>query len=98
MQIALDAFRARNQDRRIARSPGHLARGNRLAGHTANSFDDFANAEAAPGTKIVNKLVLFTQSVEHQDVRASEITDMNVVSNASAIRRRVIRSKKRDVF
>src|SRR5712692_1985965 len=98
MQIALDASRTRNQHGRIARPPTHLTHGNRMPSYAANSFDDFANAKTASGTKIVNKLVVLTQSVEHQDVGAGEVADMNIVADASAIRRRIIGPENRDVF
>src|SRR6266403_2409229 len=98
IQIALDAFRARNQDCRITRSPRHLARGNRMPSYPANRFDDFSNAESASGTKIVNKLVVLTQSVEYQDVGAGEVADVNIIANAGAIWRRIIGSENRDVF
>jgi hypothetical protein len=61
--------------------------------HTANRFDDFANAKTAPGTQIVDKLVTQTQSIEDQDVSAGEIADMNIIADASAIRRRVVGSE-----
>ncbi len=69
-----------------------------MPSYTANRFDDFSNAKTVAGTKIVNKLVVLTQSVEHQDVGAGEVADVNIIADASAIWRRIIGSENRDVF
>src|SRR5438309_426261 len=63
----------------------------------ANGFNHLANAKAASGTEIVDKLVTLTQSVEDQNVGAGQIAYVNVVANTGAIGRGIICAENGDV-
>src|SRR5246127_3532062 len=93
VQVTLDAVRRRYQHCRIAGAPRHLARGNRMTGYASSGFDDFANAKAVTGAEIVDELVALAQRVEYEDVRAGEIAHVNVIADAGAVRRGIVRAK-----
>src|SRR5260221_3764437 len=85
VQIALDAARARHQHGGITGTPRHFARRHPVPRHAASRFDNFANAIAAAMAEILDEVVALTQSIEHQNMRAGEIADMNVITDAGAI-------------
>ena len=57
MQFSLDLLRACDQDGRIAGSPGTLLDLNRLARHTTDDFNHFANTETATAAQVVDQLL-----------------------------------------
>src|SRR5260370_51233 len=69
-----------------------------MPGYAANSFDNFANAKAATRAEIVDELVALAQRVQDQNMRAGQVTHVNVVTDAGAIRSRVVGSEDGDVF
>src|ERR1700704_4593835 len=69
-----------------------------MSGYAANGFENFANAKSAAGTEIVDKLIALAQRVEHQNMRASEITHMNEIADAGAVRGGIVRAENRDIF
>src|ERR1700732_972157 len=85
IELAFDFLRASDQHARIAGTARRLLGGNRMLGHPADGFDDFANAEAAAVSEIVDQLLLIAKGVEHQQVCASEIAHMNIVADAAPV-------------
>src|SRR5438445_12818798 len=69
-----------------------------MPGYAANGLDHFANAEPATGTEIVDKLAALTQRIENKNVRAGEVADVNVIADACAVWRRVVRTEDGDVL
>src|SRR6266849_5133863 len=62
------------------------------------TFDNFANAKAATGSEIVDELVALAQRAQHQNMRAGQVTHVNVVTDAGAIRSWIVRSEDGNVF
>lgn len=71
---------------------------NGFAGHGLGRGDDFLHAEAAARAEIDRDgFAAFTQVFQSQGVRAGEIANVNVIADAGAVRRGVIRAKDGDV-
>src|ERR1700738_3209447 len=98
IQIALDTARARHQHGRIAGTPRHFTRGNRMSRYAANGFYNLANAKTAAGAKIVDELVALAQRIQHQNMRAGQVAHVNVITDAGAIRSGIVGSEDGDGF
>ena len=75
------------QARRIARTPGFL---NGLDAHASNvlaHFDDFAHRIAVAVAQVKKALFAWRQG---QDMSLRQVSDMDVVANACAVRRRIV--------
>jgi hypothetical protein len=63
-------------------------------GYLGNNVDDLSHAVPAPDAKIQEQLIgTLREHIENLDVSLSEIAHMDIISNASAISRRIVSSK-----
>src|SRR5205085_8633956 len=88
-EFALNFFRSRDEARRIASAPRFFYDGNFVPRDFAARIDHLAHAGAAAGAKIVEVTL---RGLQRQNMRAGEIQDVDVVADASAVRRIVIRA------
>jgi len=82
----------RDQHRRIAGAPRTEAMGHRPAADAGHGVDHLAHRIAGAAAEIVAAAALL-QPVQHADMRLGEIGDMDIVADAGAVRRRVVRAE-----
>ena len=66
-----------------------------MAGNPAASFDHFPHTRPATGAQVVKRA---RWRLERENVRISQIANVNVIANAGTVGRVVIRSENFDVF
>ena len=94
LQQGLRFRRIRYQPRRISRTPWHHLAWHRLSGHLFDGGDYLLHAGSRSGSNVDRKTLLpRRQVIQRLQVRAGQIVHVNIVANASSIRRRIVRSK-----
>ena len=91
-------FGVGHQRWRIACPPRRVAGNHLTSGNTSHRVNYLTDRRAATGTEVNGNGVAFVEEVlERQHMRAGEIAHMNVVTHGSAVRRRIVCSKHRDI-
>src|SRR5687767_13375550 len=89
-KLALYLIGACDQDRRIARATWSYADRNFFAGYLPSSVDHFANAVAVTATAKIVDPAAVAHRAESEDMRSSEIDDVDIVAQASSVGRWVV--------
>src|SRR5437868_15167161 len=69
-----------------------------MSAYFAGDIHHVANTEATTVADVVDELVMLIQRLECQQMRSGEVNHVDVVANASAVGRRVVRSKDGNVL
>ena len=94
---AVKLFLASDQDGRIAGAAGRDFAGNFAAGDFLGGVDDFEDGEAAAVADVEGFAGNGFDRFEGAEVGVGDVEDVNVVANAGAIRRGVVRAENFDV-
>src|SRR5262245_11297291 len=93
-KFLLDSLRGRNEPRWVTRSPWFFDRLDFSSSDFAARLDYFSNARTAACAEVVTTAHGFAES---QNMRLSQIDDVNVIANTGSIRRIVIGSINFDI-
>src|SRR5262245_8452752 len=81
VELAVDLVGACNQHGGIAGPPLRLLYRDRVTGHAAHRVDHLPYAEATAVSQVVDQLVPLLERSQHQQMRARQICDVDVVAH-----------------
>src|SRR5262245_575078 len=97
-EYALRGAGIRDQRGRVAFAAADFARVNRMAGDSATDVNDFFHARTMPRAEVEFQLHPRLQLLERRKVRGCKVVDMDVVTNARAVGRRIVGAEDINVF
>src|SRR4030095_13178423 len=67
-----------------------------MPGYTPRNLNHFSHTETSPGAEVVDQPAALRERVQCEHVRRSQVEDVDVVPNATAILSGVVRSEDRN--
>src|SRR5689334_17566768 len=87
-EFVAEAFAARPELRRIARSAGTDLRRNGMARDATDRFENFLHRIAATDADVVDGAARRLQPIERQEMGVDQVLDMDIIADAGAVGRR----------
>src|SRR5436190_13530823 len=96
LQLSLNLLRTCDQNSRVTGARRGFNGRDRMASYSAGHVDYLTHTKPCAVAEVVDELVSKRESLEGQKVSTRQILHMNVVANASTVRRSIIGAKDRD--
>src|SRR3990170_2620162 len=92
-QVPVDLVRRGHEARRVTGSAWGDLGGDRVTGDAPRGFDDFADGVPRTIAEVVDLPRAVVESLQGQQVCADEVGDVDIVTNAGAVRSRIVVSE-----